>query len=158
MTPKVARRRLIDMSRSAVVSAVVIVLLVAVPTALAKDGLLFDRPAAGVGQSMTLTSPWVNHPGGVVAYFMPLSAAPQWWKTYQAYAPAVGPPPKLRAAIRVGVIKRWHATGGRLTFRVPEVTPGRYVLGFWCRPCNTHWTSALPNFQPLASGILTVRR
>ena len=88
------------------------VLLVVAPAALAKDGLLFDRPAASVGQSITLTSPWLNHPGGVVAYFMPLSVAPQWWKTYQAYAPTVGPPPKMTAAIGPGTIRRWHAHGG----------------------------------------------
>ena len=134
------------------------VVLVVVPAALAKDGLLFDRATARVGQSLTLTSPWVEHPGGVVAYFMPLSVAPRWWDTYQAYAPATGAPPKLTAAIRIGTIERWHATGGRLIFRVPDVAPGRYVLGFWCRPCNAHWTSALPNYQPLASGILRVRR
>jgi hypothetical protein len=146
------------MIRSAVVGAAVVALLAVVPKALAKDGLLFNRSTANVGEPTTLTSPWVNHPGGVVVYFMPLSAAPQWWKTYQAYAPALGRPPKLNAAIRVGVIKRWHATGGRLTFRVPAVAPGRYVLGFWCRPCNTHWTTALPNYQPLSSGILRVHR
>lgn len=146
------------MTRAAVAGVAVVVLLAVVPVALAKDGLSFDRASASVGQSMTLTSPWVSHPGGVVVYFMPLSVAPQWWKTYQAYAPSVGPPPKLNAAIRIGTIKRWHANGGRLTFRVPDVTPGRYVLGFWCRPCNAHWTSALPNYEPLASGVLRVRR
>jgi hypothetical protein len=146
------------MTRTAAAAAAV-ALLAFVPTALAKDGLLFDRPAARVGQSLTLTSPRVDHPGAVVAYLMPLRVAPRWWRTYQAYGPAVGPPPKLSAALRLGTIERWHATGGRLAFRVPDVPPGRYVLGFWCRPCNTHWTSALPNFQPLPSGIvLRVRR
>ena len=75
------------------------VLLVVAPAALAKDGLLFDRPAASVGQAITLTSPWLNHPGGVVAYFMPLSVAPQWWKTYQAYAPTVGPGGRERCPV-----------------------------------------------------------
>jgi hypothetical protein len=146
------------MTRIAVICAAVAVLLAVVPTALAKDVLVFDRSTARIGTPMTLTSPWVNHPGGVVVYFMPLKAAARWWKTYQAYAPAPGAPPKLKAATLLGVIKRWHATGGRLSFRVPAVAPGRYVLGFWCRPCNTHWTSALPNYQPLASGILRVHR
>ena len=106
---------------------------------------------------MSLTSRWVNHPGGVTAYFLPLADSPRWWSTYQALAPAYGPPPKLESAVRIGVIERWHGTGGRLTFRVPDVPAARYVLGFWCRPCGTHWTSALPNYQPEPFGILRVR-
>ena len=144
-------------SRTALTGAILVALVV-VPSAVAKDGLLFDRPNASAGQSMTLTSSRVNHPGGVVAYLIPLSAAPRWWRTYQAYAPAIGPPPKLKSAIRIGVVERWHGTGGRLAFRVPAVAAGRYVLGFWCRPCNTHWTSALPNYQPQPLGILRIRR
>jgi hypothetical protein len=35
---------------------------------------------------------------------------------------------------------------------------GRYVLGFWCVPCNTHWTSALPNYQPNPFGIPRIQR
>jgi hypothetical protein len=51
-----------------------------------------------------------------------------------------------------------NATGRavRLEFRVPRVTAGRYVLGIWCKPCNEHWTSALPNWQPAPLGILRV--
>jgi hypothetical protein len=127
------------------------------PLADAKDGLLFDRGTARVGERMTLTTSWMNHPAGVIVYFMPLAVSPKWWPTYQAYAPARGRPPALKSAVRVGHVKRWRSTGGRLEFLVPRVTPGRYVLGFWCQPCDTHWTSALPNFQPDPRGILTVR-
>jgi hypothetical protein len=127
------------------------------PLADAKDGLLFDRGTARVGERMTLTTSWMNHPAGVIVYFMPLAVSPKWWPTYQAYAPARGRPPALKSAVRVGHVERWRSTGGRLEFLVPRVTPGRYVLGFWCQPCDTHWTSALPNFQPDPRGILTVR-
>jgi hypothetical protein len=127
------------------------------PLADAKDGLLFDRGTARVGERMTLTTSWMNHPAGVIVYFMPLAVSPKWWPTYQAYAPARGRPPALKSAVRVGHVERWRSTGGRLEFLVPRVTPGRYVLGFWCQPCDTHWTSALPNFQPNPRGILTVR-
>jgi hypothetical protein len=127
------------------------------PLADAKDGLLFDRGTARVGERMTLTTSWMNHPAGVIVYFMPLAVSPKWWPTYQAYARARGRPPALKSAVRVGHVERWRSTGGRLEFLVPRVTPGRYVLGFWCQPCDTHWTSALPNFQPDPRGILTVR-
>jgi hypothetical protein len=127
------------------------------PLADAKDGLLFDRGTARVGERMTLTTSWMNHPAGVIVYFMPLAVSPKWWPTYQAYAPARGRPPALKSAVRVGHVERWRTTGGRLEFLVPRVKPGRYVLGFWCQPCDTHWTSALPNFQPDPRGILTVR-
>jgi hypothetical protein len=127
------------------------------PLADAKNGLLFARGTARVGEGMTLTTPWMNHPAGVIVYFMPLAASPKWWPTYQALAPARGRPPALKSAVRLGRVERWRSTGGRLEFLVPRVTPGRYVLGFWCQPCDTHWTSALPNFQPSPRGVLTVQ-
>jgi hypothetical protein len=133
------------------------VALVLAPLADAKDGLLFDRATARVGERITLTTPWMNHRAGVIVYFMPLAASLAWWPTYQAYAPARGRPPALKSAVRLGQVERWRSTGGRLEFRVPRVTPGRYVLGFWCQPCSTHWTSALPNFQPNPRGILRVQ-
>jgi hypothetical protein len=144
--------------RLVAMSVAALAVLALVPAALAKDGLLFDRHDARVGDSLTLTTSWMTHPGGVRVYLVPLGASPRWWRTYQADAPAVGPPPRLASARYLGVIVRWHGTGGRLQFRVPAVAAGRYVLGFWCRPCNTHWTSALPNFQPNAYGILRIRR
>ena len=89
-------------------------------------------------------------------YFLPLTDSLGWWPTYQALTPAYGPPPHLRAAIRLGRIQPWGDHGGRLRFRVPHVAPGRYVLAFWCVPCGTHWTSALPNYQVDPYGILRV--
>ena len=127
------------------------------PLADAKDGLLFDRSTARVGGRITLTTPWMTHPGGVIVYLMPLADSPKWWPTYQALAPAAGRPPALKSAVRLGRVERWRSTGGRLQFVVPRVASGRYVLGFWCQPCGTHWTSALPNFQPSRYGILRVR-
>jgi hypothetical protein len=126
------------------------------PLADAKGGLLFDRRAAHAGDRITLSARWMGHRDGVIVYFIPLAASPKWWPTYQAYAPAYGKPPALKTALRLGQVKRWGTAGGRLQFRVPRVAPGRYVLGFWCRPCDTHWTSALPNFQPTPDGILRV--
>jgi hypothetical protein len=127
------------------------------PLADAKDGLLFDRHAARAGDRITLSARWMSHPDGMIMYLIPLAASPRWWPTYQALAPARGRPPALKSAVRLGRVERWRSTGGRLQFRVPRVTPGRYVLGFWCRPCGTHWTSALPNFQPNPYGILRVQ-
>jgi hypothetical protein len=132
--------------------------LVFTPAADAKDGLLFPRRTAHVGDRITLSAAWMAHPAGVIVYLMPLAASPKWWPTYQAYAPAYGKPPSLRAAIRLGKVKPWGSAGGRLQLRVPRVAQGRYVLGFWCVPCNTHWTSALPNYQPNPFGILRIQR
>ena len=133
------------------------VALVFAPLAEAKDGLLFDRDAAHAGDRITLSGQWMSHRDGLIVYLIPLAVSPKWWPTYQAYAPAPGRPPTLKSAIRLGPVVRWGAAGGRLQFRVPRVSPGRYVLGFWCRPCGTHWTSALPNFQPNPRGILRVQ-
>jgi hypothetical protein len=131
--------------------------LVFVPLANAKDGLLFPRHTAHAGESITLSAAWMDDRDGTIIYLMPLAASPKWWPTYQAYAPAKGKPPTLRAAIRLGRVSRWGSTGGRLQFRLPQLAPGRYVLGYWCVPCSTHWTSALPNYQPNPFGILRVR-
>lgn len=148
-----------DNSGMKLVAAVVAGLaLVFAPLAGAKDGLLFDRHTARVGDSVTMSSSWVAHRDGVIVYLIPLAASPKWWHTYQAYAPAYGKPPTLAAAIKLGRMERWGDHGGRLQFRVPRVAPGRYVLGFWCLPCGTHWTTALPNFQPNPYGVLRVRR
>jgi hypothetical protein len=144
-------------NRIALLGVVAGVALVVTPLAGAKDGLLFDRHTAHVGDRIVLSAQWMGHRDGVTVYFLPLAAAPKWWPTYQALAPASGKPPTLREAIRLGQIERW-GTGGRLQFRVPRVAPGRYVLGFWCAPCGTHWTSALPNYQPSSYGILRVSR
>lgn len=145
------------MRKPAVAGALGAIMFAIAPSAAAKDGLLFGRSSARVGDTLVLTSPWVSHPDGVVVYFMPLAASPKWWPTYQAYGPAYGAPPKLPSAHRLGRLQRWGTHGGRLRFRVPAVPAGRYVLGFWCVPCGTHWTSALPNFQPNPYGILRVR-
>jgi hypothetical protein len=137
---------------------VVCVTLVVAPTAIAKDGFVFPRASAHVGERIVLSTSWASHRRGVVVYFMPLAASPKFWPTYQAFAPSYGAPSRVRGAIRVGELRPSGANGARLVFRVPRVPPGRYVLGFWCRPCDTHWTSALPNYQPSPRGILRVRR
>jgi hypothetical protein len=135
---------------------VALVALAVVPVATAKDGVVFPRASAHVGDRVVLSTPWASHRSGVVVYFMPLAASPAFWPTYQALAPAYGAPPRVRSAIRVGELRPWGANGARLVFGVPNVAPGRYVLGFWCRACGTHWTSALPNYQPSPRGILRV--
>jgi hypothetical protein len=139
-------------------AAVFLVALVTAATAVAKDGVVFDRTRAHVGDRVVLSSSWNAHPNGLVAYFMPLSVAARWWHIPYAggwETPNNGPPPKVRGVIRLGPL---HATGRavRLEFRVPRVAAGRYVLGIWCKPCNEHWTSALPNWQPAPLGILRV--
>jgi hypothetical protein len=138
------------------VAAAACVALAFAPLADAKGGLLFDRHAARAGDQVTLSARWMSHRDGMIVYLIPLEASPKWWPTYQAYAPALGKPPALKEAVQLGHVERWGATGGRLRFRVPRVAAGRYVLGFWCRPCDTHWTSALPNFQPNPYGLLRV--
>jgi hypothetical protein len=139
-----------------VAAAVAILALATAPSAAAKGGLSFSRHSAHVGDTLTLTTSWIDRPSGIVVYFLPLAQAPRWWPTYQALAPAYGPPPHLAAAIRLGRIQPYGDHGGRLVFRVPRVAPGRYVLAFWCVPCDTHWTSALPNYQVDPFGILRV--
>jgi hypothetical protein len=143
--------------KRAFVAAASCVALAAPAAAAAKDGLLFDRASARVGETVVASSPWNAHPHGLVLYLVPLAASPRFWPTYQALSPASGPPPAVPGAVRLG---RAGAGGhaARLAFRVPRVAPGRYVLGIWCIPCDAHWTTALPNFQPAPRGILRVRR
>ncbi|MDX6477136.1 MAG: hypothetical protein QOH95_2647 [Gaiellaceae bacterium] len=126
-------------------------------TASAKDGVTFDRAHARVGDRIVLSSSWSAHPNGLVAYFMPLSVSSRWWHIGYTGTPTPnnGPPPGVRGVLRLGALNaNGHAV--RLAFRVPKVPPGRYVLGVWCKPCNAHWTTALPNWQPVPAGILRV--
>ena len=130
--------------------------LTLVPAANAKDGFVFDRPSASAGDRIVLSASWAAHPTGVIVYFIPLAHSPKWWRTYSGWTPNYGKPPALKSAIRLGRTTRWQEHGARLAFHVPRVTPGRYVLGFWCVPCDTHWASVLPNFQVSPRGILRV--
>jgi hypothetical protein len=145
-----------------VVRALALVLLVAslaASAAYAKDGVQFDRAAAHVGDRLVLSSSWNAHPRGLVAYFMSLQTAARWYRTSYTgdVMPNNGPPPRgVRGVIRLGALKA-NGRAVRLAFVVPRVAPGRYVLGIWCKPCNAHWTTALPNWQPNPNGILTVR-
>jgi hypothetical protein len=142
--------------RLPVLGFLAVMVLTLAPSAGAKDGLLFDRATARVGATIVLSTSWTSHPTGVVVYFIPLAQSPKWWHTYSGWTPNYGKPPALEVAIRLGRTTRWREQGARLAFRVPRVAPDRYVLGFWCLPCNTHWTSALPNFQISPRGILRV--
>jgi hypothetical protein len=135
---------------------IAVLALATAQSAVAKGGLSFNRTSAHVGDLLTLTTTWIDRPSGTVVYLLPLAQAPRWWPTYQALAPAYGPPPHLAAAISLGRIQPYGTHGGRLVFRVPRVAPGRYVLAFWCVPCGTHWTSALPNYQVDPFGVLRV--
>jgi hypothetical protein len=139
------------------VLVVTLVALTLAPAAAAKGWPLFERTTARPGDTVVVSSGWNDHPHGLVLYFMPLAQSPRFWRTYQALFPNYGPPPKVPGAIRLGRM-RAHGRAASLSFRVPRVTPGRYVLGVWCVPCGTHWTSALPNYQPTPLGILRVRR
>jgi hypothetical protein len=132
--------------------------LVSAPSAGAKDGLLFDRPTASAGDTIVLSASWASHPTGVRVYLIPLAQSPRWWRTHSGWTPNYGDPPALKSAVYVGRTTSWREHGARLEFRVPRVVPGRYVLGSWCVPCDTHWTSALPNFQLSPHGILHVVR
>jgi hypothetical protein len=133
--------------------------LALVPIAAAKDAPLFDRARAHVGDTVVISSPWNAHPSGLVAYLVPLADAPRFYRISYTGDPRPndGPPPTVASAVRLGKL---HPNGRavRLAFRVPNVEPGRYVLGIWCVPCNTHWTTALPNYQPSPRGILRILR
>jgi hypothetical protein len=136
---------------------VTVLALLVVPSASAKGEPLFPVASAHVGDSIVLSTAFASPRTHVRVYLMPLAASPRFWPTYQAFGPAYGPPPKVRAARFVGELRPIGVYGVTLTFRVPKVAPGRYVLGYWCVPCGTHWTSALPNYQPTPRGILRVR-
>lgn len=139
-------------------AAVFLVALAAATAASAKDGVTFDRTEAHVGDRIVLASSWNAHPHGLVAYLMPLSVSAKWWHIPYTGAWQTlnnGPPPKVAGVVRLGAL-RARGRAVRLVVRVPAVKPGRYVLGIWCKPCNEHWTTALPNWQPSPTGILRV--
>jgi hypothetical protein len=140
------------------VAFMAVLALVTAPGAAAKDSLSFSRHSARVGDRLTLTTSWMTHRTGIVVSLLPLSQSPRWWLTHNADAPAYGPPPHLASAVLLGHIEPYGTHGGRLVFRVPRVAPGRYVLAFWCKPCNARWTSALPNYQVDPYGILRVTK
>ena len=137
----------------------VVAMLVFAPTAAAKDGLLFTRASAHVGDALVVSTAYATHRRGVFVYFMPLSVAPRWWHVPYSggwQTPNNGPPPRVRGVVALGAAQPYGAHGLRLVTRVPRVPAGRYVLGVWCKPCNEHFTTALPNFQPSRRGILRV--
>jgi hypothetical protein len=104
-----------------------------------------------------LSSSWNAHPRGLVAYFMSLSTAARWYHVSYTgdVEPNNGPPPRVPGVVRLGALQA-KGRAVQLAFTVPRVRPGRYVLGIWYKPCNAHWTTALPNWQPNPNGILTV--
>jgi hypothetical protein len=136
---------------------VLAVAAIVVPSAAGKGEPVFPLESARTGDWVVLSTPFASPRTHVRVYFMPLAVSPRFWRTYQAFAPAYGPPPKVRAARFLGELQPAGDYGVTLAFRVPKVAPGRYVLGYWCVPCDTHWTSALPNYQPSPRGILRVR-
>src|SRR5690349_11425979 len=130
------------MKRAVAAGAIVLFFLVSAP-ALGKDWLSFDRSWTRPGDTVRAQTSYAMHGNQLVVYVLPLSASPHFWSIGYTndYAPDAGPPPHVRNAIRVGVTRAYgHAAW--LSFRMPNVRPGTYVLGVWCRPCNTHWTSA----------------
>jgi hypothetical protein len=126
--------------------------------ALAKDWLSFNRASARPGDTVRAETSYSLHGNQLVVYLLPLAASPRFWSIGYTndYDPDTGPPPHVRGAIHVGVTHA-HGRAASLTFRLPRVRPGTYVLGVWCKPCNTHWTSGLPNYQPDPHGLLRVR-
>jgi len=147
-----------SVKRAPFVLALVLVALAVIPAAAAKDWLSFERTRAHVGDRVTVSSGWNAHPNGLVAYLVPYALSPSFYKIpYGGMGFNAGPPPALRGVIELGRARpNGHAAS--LTFSVPRVAPGRYVLGVWCVPCNEHWTTALPNWQPDPHGILRIVR
>jgi hypothetical protein len=138
----------------ALVAAAALVLLTPA-SVCAKDWLQFDRLHAHVGQRVAVESGWNAHPDGLVVYLVPLARSASFWRIPYTggYAPNAGAPPRVRGAVKLGRAAA-HGRAARLVFRVPRA--GRFVVGVWCVPCNTHWTSALPNYQPTPYGVLRV--
>jgi hypothetical protein len=129
--------------------------LVVVPTAVAKDWVQFDRLHAHTGDRVAIGSSWNSHPNGLVAYLVPMVKSPRFWHIpYQgSYSPNTGPPPRIAGVVKLGRVPA-QGRAVRLVFSVPAVPAGVYVLGIWCVPCNSHWTTALPNYQPSPYGML----
>ena len=144
--------------RRAVAAGAVVAFFVSSAPALAKDWLSFDRAWARPGDTVRAQTTYAQHGNKLVVYVLPLASSPRFWSIgyINDYAPDAGPPPHVRGAIRVGTT-RAYGQAAWLAFRMPRVRPGEYVLGVWCKPCNTHWTSALPNYQPDPRGLLRVR-
>jgi hypothetical protein len=142
---------------------IAIALVTAAP-AFAKGGSPFDRGSARPGDTVSIS---VNDIIGerwpartaVEVYLLPLAASPRWWTTYNSYGPTYGPRPHLRSAVHLGSI--WHRVlwvTPRIRVQVPNVPPGKYVLGYWSAPTQARWTSALPNYQIGSNAVLRVRR
>lgn len=154
--------------RSLVAPLVVAAVISATPIAAGREtavppGVIpFSRSSAHVGQVISLGVGdivtdrliWSGRKRfRVDVYLIPLSRSPKWWPTYTGTAYASGPPPRVSGEMRLGSVLRWEGEGQLLRVAVPRVPTGRYVLGYWCRPRNVHWASALPNLQPAHSII-----
>jgi hypothetical protein len=139
------------------------VALVTAAPALAKGGSPFDRASARRGDAVSLGVSDIigeNWPvdTAVDVYLVPLAASPRWWTIYNSYGPTYGPRPHLATAVRLGSMLHVKGVTQHLRVRVPDVAPGRYVLGYFVAATRSRWTSALPNYQIGPNVVLRVRR
>jgi hypothetical protein len=127
------------------------VLAIAPDEAFADLGLIFDRARAVPGERVEAFSgqrdtgrPSANAPiEGVKVYFVPVELA----VNQQSDLRSTGPPSDARWLL-VGSVHQDADGVIRMRFRIPQVPPGDYTTGFWCRPCappkGGFFTSLLP--------------
>jgi hypothetical protein len=130
------------MRRGRVAGLVVLTALAACPPAQASLGLAFDRPTASLGEQVKVwnadskgrpfpTSP-IAH-GSIRVYLVALRWADAAGGPTRDGNARMGPP-DLKHLVFVGSLSRVHRVP-KLTFRVPQLPPGRYTTVLWCRPC-----------------------
>jgi hypothetical protein len=128
--------------------------------AVGKGGSAFDRRVAHPGDAVSLGvtswgSDWAD--GTTVdIYLVPLASASRWWPAYDTILPTYGSRPRLSSARHLGRLKRSGWGDTRLEAHIPEVRPGRYVLGYWNGAAHARWASARPDFQVGTRMILRV--
>jgi|SRR5690348_12356180 len=130
------------MRRGRVAGLVALTALVVCPPAQASLGLAFDRPAASAGEQVEVWNadskgrPFPTgaiRPGSIRVYLVELRWADAAGGPARDGNARIGPP-NLRHLVLVGSLSRVHRVP-KLTFRVPELPPGRYTTVLWCKPC-----------------------
>jgi hypothetical protein len=148
------------MARRTVWLLAAIALTLAIPAVAQADlGLWFATPRAHWGQRVHAASPARYVPfSGVWVYFVPMVLA------RSSFVQRPTGPPHNRRILSLGPLRLAHRGIARLSFTVPQVRPGDYTLGFWCKPCappkGAFFTTAQPGqrWTPSQRRIIRISR
>jgi hypothetical protein len=133
-------RAVLRRSVTCVISVVVAAVLA--ESAVAAIGPAFSRPRARVGEALSVFQPgglsWFHGDGRPIRIYLVRASVVS--RVIGSDGTAKKGPPPSRLVTYIGTWSR----KGRLTFRVPHVTAGRYAAVAWCLPCGGTLVGSVP--------------